>query len=103
MPQEAKARSEKVIKEEAVDLVGRVTTEAPVDTGNLRRNVKFEEQGEQVEVSSRAFNAQGQDYAPHVEYGTRFTKPQPYFWHNVRTAQQQIIAKLQAILNDISK
>jgi len=103
MGQEAEKRAEDIIKGEAVDAIGRMVTEAPVDTGNLRRNIKFEEIGDDIEVKSEAFNEQGKDYAPYVEFGTRFTRAQPYFWHNVRKAQQAMLNKLQVLLKDISE
>ena len=103
MPKEAESLTIEAMQNEAVDTIGRMTTQAPVDTGNLRRNIKFEPQGDDVVISSEALNDSRQDYAPHVEYGTRFTRPQPYFWHNVRQAVTNLESKLIQILNQISK
>ena len=66
----------------AFDAADYMRREAPVDTGNLRRNIKVEKTAEGMEISSQAFNGLGDDYAPHVEYGTRRNRAQPYFWHN---------------------
>lgn len=104
MPKEAEILAEEAIKNVAVDAIGDITRTAPVDTGNLRRNIKFEELANgDVEISSIALNDQGQDYAAYVEYGTRFTKAQPYFWHNITKARSKLMGLLNNILQQISK
>lgn len=104
MPDVAKVEANIRLKEAAVDALGDMVRQAPVDTGNLRDNIKFEELPDGgAEVSSRAYNEQGGDYAPLVEFGTRYNKAQPYFWNNVRRAQVTLEKQFKAILNRISK
>ena len=103
MPRELNELTEQAIEDAAIDAVARMKREAAVDTGNLRRNITFTKLGDDAEISSQAFNESGNDYAAHVEYGTRFTKPQPYFWHNIQAAQREVVAQLRSILKRITK
>ena len=103
MGKEAELQLNEIIEDAAIDALGRMTKEVPVDTGNLRRNTEMDVKKDVIELSSRAYNEQGQDYAPYVENGTRLTRPQPYFWHNIRIAKNEIINRGQALLNKISK
>ena len=45
---------------------------APVKTGNLRGSIDRDVQGDKAVVGTNV------EYAEHVEYGTRYTKEQPY-------------------------
>jgi len=61
-----------------------IKKDAPVDTGNLRQNVKqFVKPGE-VTITSRALSKDNFDYAIIQEFGSIFRSPKPYFYPNVR-------------------
>ena len=61
-----------------------IKKDAPVDTGNLRQNVKqFVKPGE-VTITSRALSKDNFDYAIIQEFGSIFRSAKPYFYPNVR-------------------
>jgi len=61
-----------------------IKKDAPVDTGNLRQNVKqFVKPGE-VTITSKALSKDNFDYAIIQEFGSIFRSPKPYFYPNVR-------------------
>lgn len=50
---------------------------APVDTGNLRRSISTEIEPATGEKATGRVGT-GVHYAPYVEFGTRFTRAQPF-------------------------
>lgn len=59
----------------------------PVDTGNLRASISTRMTGTQGIVYTNV------DYAPYVEYGTRFQAAQPFMSKAVVMAKPLILAK----------
>ena len=61
-----------------------IKKDAPVDTGNLRQNVKQYVKPGEVTITSRALTKDNFDYAIIQEFGSVFRSPKPYFYPNVR-------------------
>ena len=64
----------KVVKQNGAELQSKAQRNAPVDTGNLKRNIALEikSNGMTAECESQA------EYAPYVEWGTRYMEAQPH-------------------------
>lgn len=64
----------KVVKQNGSELQSKAQKNAPVDTGNLKRNITLEikSNGMSAECESQA------EYAPYVEWGTRYMDAQPH-------------------------
>lgn len=76
--------------------VGRMRTDAPVDTGRLRREIAFRASGQNLRLTSEALDPDsGKDYAPLQEHGFRHTPARPYFWKFTRWAVAETIRDLQ--------
>lgn len=68
-------RASAVVRKTAFDTASDAQTFAPVDTGNLRSSITVRTGGAgalRAEVVATA------NYAPYVEYGTRFMGPKPF-------------------------
>ena len=67
---------------------------APVDTGNLRKNIGFERSadGKSVEVFANA------PYSGYVEFGTRYQGAQPYFRPAIIKALQKLNSDLERLI-----
>lgn len=70
---------DKAVTESAEAMAGNIKAITPVDTGRLRNSITASSHlldgrlpGGEGEVGTNV------EYAPYVEYGTRFQKPQPY-------------------------
>jgi len=63
-----------IVRMNGADMHRRMVQKAPVDTSNLKRNIKIEimNDGFTAKVSSQA------EYAPYQEYGTRFQTGTPH-------------------------
>ena len=72
----------------AIETIARMKKDAPVDTGTLQNSIGLEIVGNTTEITVNA------DYGVEVEYGTRYTKPRPYFRNNVRLAKQELRRRL---------
>lgn len=81
-----------VVKMNGAELQNKAMRTAPVDTGTLKRSIGLEitEAGMTAEVEATA------EYAPYVEYGTRFMKAQPY----IRPSLEE---QKKSFKNDLSK
>lgn len=81
-----------VVKMNGAELQNKAKRIAPVDTGTLKRSIGLEitEAGMTAEVEATA------EYAPYVEYGTRFMKAQPY----IRPSLEE---QKKSFENDLSK
>lgn len=68
---------------------------APVDTGNLKRSIRLEikDSGMTAEIAATA------EYAPYVEYGTRFMLAQPYMQPAFLRQKDKFISDLKKVLN----
>jgi HK97 gp10 family phage protein len=62
---------------------------APIDTGNLRKNLVAFVRSKTLFIRSRA------KYSGYVEFGTRFQKPQPYFYPTIRREIKLLIINLE--------
>ena len=64
----------RVVRHNGAEMQEKAQRNAPVDTGHLKRSIGLEttNAGMTAEVEPTA------DYAPYVEYGTRFMEAQPY-------------------------
>lgn len=67
---------------------------APVDTGNLRRNIKLhsQDQGYTAKVASEA------EYAPYQEYGTRFQPGRPHIRPAYHTQKRKFISDMRRLM-----
>lgn len=88
----------KVTRDTALTTVARMKKIAPVDTGNLRNNIKFEEKKAKataidVEIQSNA------PYSGHVEFSghnaKRSGKEIPYFFPTMKLGRLLFIKKLK--------
>ena len=81
-----------VVKMNGAELQNKAKRMAPVDNGTLKRSIGLEitEAGMTAEVEATA------EYAPYVEYGTRFMKAQPY----IRPSLEE---QKKSFENDLSK
>lgn len=63
-----------VVQKNGADMQTKAQQNAPVDTGNLKRSIglAMRDSGLTAEVEPTA------EYAPYVEFGTRFMNAQPY-------------------------
>ena len=93
--------ADQVINVEAKNTVRRMERQAPVDTGRLKREIHFVHTGVgSVEFESEAIDPDtGVDYAPAQEFGTRFFKAQPYFFHNIRLFRRDLFNSLRKAIN----
>lgn len=68
---------------------------APVDTGNLKRSIGLEivDGGLSAEIGAMA------DYAPYVEWGTRFMKAQPF----IEPALEEVKSKFKSDMQKLVK
>jgi len=64
----------KVVKQNGSELQQKAQRNAPVDTGTLKRGIGLEIQNAGMTAKSEA----GTEYAPYVEWGTRYMDAQPY-------------------------
>lgn len=66
---------------------GAAKAQVPVDLGNLRRSIKTRHTGRgKYTVSAKSTEGGApRDYAHYVEYGTRYTRAQPYMGPAYRT------------------
>lgn len=64
----------RVVAQNGSELQQKAQRNAPVDTGNLKRSIGLEIQNGGMTAKSEA----GAEYAPYVEWGTRFMDAQPY-------------------------
>ena len=64
----------KTVQRNGAELQMKAQRNAPVDTGNLKRSIRLQirDNGLTAEAEATA------DYAPYVEWGTRFMKAQPF-------------------------
>lgn len=78
----------RVVKMNAAEMNSKASRNAPVDTGFLRRSIVFELSNGGLSGSSTA----GAEYAPYLEYGTRFMEAQPFMGPAYR-AQKEIFKR----------
>ncbi len=64
----------RVVMQNGAELQARAQRNAPVDTGTLKRSIGLEISADGMTAISEATA----EYAPYVEYGTRYMEAQPY-------------------------
>ena len=95
---------EKTLKHEARNAIGKMKRDAPVDTGRLRREIKYDQKFHDVTFTSKAIDPDtGKDYAPDQEYGTRYIKAHPYFNRNVRLFFDKVRKDIRRKIKNITK
>lgn len=92
----------RLMNTEAKATVDRMWRKAPFDTGRLRRGIDFEHLADGIEFHSEAIEpGTNIDYAPVQEYGSRYIRPQPYFFKNIRKFRNNLRVKLINRIQDI--
>lgn len=83
-----------LVKKNGADLDRQAQRTAPVDTGNLKRSIGLEiENGGMTAVVTPAA-----EYAPYVEYGTRFMSAQPFLSPSLSSVGPKFIADLNKLM-----
>ena len=91
----------KSVQNTASNIVGMAKCRSPVDTGALRQSITTDTSkvaGQIIEVAIEA----NMDYSGYVEFGTRFQKPQPYFFNSVRDGIRHFNKDINIKLKKIS-
>ena len=91
----------KSVQNTASNIVGMAKSRSPVDTGALRQSITtdtLKDAGQIIEVAVEA----NMDYSGYVEFGTRFQKPQPYFFNSVRDGIRHFNKDINIKLKKIS-
>lgn len=65
----------------------------PVDTGNLRRNVRFD--GKNIRSDAK--------YSGYIEFGTKYMKAQPFFFYKVNAGIKKFIANVETKIKQITR
>lgn len=68
---------------------------APVRTGTLRRSIHHEVSGYEVSVGTDL------EYAPYVEYGTRYMSPRPYLRPAIDETRGEVLSFMSAGLQKL--
>lgn len=86
--------AKKVVKSNTAELVNQMQRQAPVDTGFLRRSVTMAimSGGLVGMVTPTA------EYAPYVNYGTRFQAAQPFISNAFNYQKVKFIAEMQRLV-----
>lgn len=84
----------KVVKLNGSELQKKAQQAAPYDTGNLRRSIKLDvsDNGMTATVTAHA------EYAPYVEYGTRYMDAQPYMTPSFEEQEKQFASDLKKLV-----
>lgn len=81
----------KAVRDSAAEFTRLAQRKAPVDTGNLQREIrmgKASDGGFTVEVDANA------DYSGYVEYGTRFMRAQPFMQPALDEEQPKFVNRM---------
>lgn len=84
--------AESLVEKTAQDLVAGMQVRAPVDTGFLKSSIQAQKVGAahwQVTI--------GADYGVYVEFGTRFTQAQPYFYPAIAEVSPAFLQAMRRI------
>lgn len=65
----------------------------PVDTGNLRRNVRFD--GKAIRSDAK--------YSAFIEFGTKFMKAQPFFYKKVNAGIKTFITNVETRIKQLTR
>lgn len=69
-------------------------SKAPVDTGYLRRSIAFQT----TNFGFAAISIATAEYAPYLEYGTRFMAAQPFMGPAFRTQKEKFKSDMQRLV-----
>ena len=89
----------RILNEESRAIASNAQKDAPIDTGNLKRNIGYDYTREHKEAVIYAKAG----YSGYVEYGTRFQNAQPYFEPNVNKGVKRIIKRFTIALKNAIK
>ncbi|WP_122646720.1 HK97-gp10 family putative phage morphogenesis protein [Enterococcus mediterraneensis] len=84
----------KIVKLNGSEMNKNASRKAPVDTGFLRRSIIFR-------ISDGGFSAGSiaqAEYAPYVEFGTRFMSAQPFMYPSYLAQKQKFLADLGRLM-----
>ena|SRR5690554_1782136 len=83
-----------VVKINGSEMQRRAQRYAPVDTGSLKRNIKYhpEENGFTARIASEA------SYAPYQEYGTRFIAGTPHIRPSYYEQKSKFISDMKRLM-----
>lgn len=87
--------AKQIVQKNGAELQARAQRNAPVDTGNLKRSIRLEIRDDGLTAESNA----AAEYAPYVEWGTRFMKAQPF----MRPAFQVQKEKFRSDMSKLAK
>lgn len=84
----------RVVKQNGSELQTAAERVVPVDTGTLKRSIGLEikDSGLTAEVEPTA------EYAPYVEYGTRYMRAQPYLRPSLERQEGQFKADMKKLV-----
>ena len=84
----------KVVTLNASELQRNAQKHAPVDTGFMRRSIgiEYDDFGLTARVTARA------EYAPYVEYGTRYMNAQPFMRPAFKSQEKRFIDDLNKLM-----
>ena len=85
----------KVVKRHTANMTRKAQRKAPVDTGELRRSITASFYNGGLEGVVRA----SMQYAPYVEYGTRYMTAQPF----IRPAYHETVEEFKKDLDELVK
>jgi HK97 gp10 family phage protein len=103
------------LTEGAIIMEGNISIRCPVDTGHLRQSigrkvylytgaVSGEKKNDGLESAptkeGEAYVGTNVEYAPHVEYGTKYQKAQPYMRPGAIASERQILSVFQRRLGE---
>lgn len=85
-----------VVKYHGAGLQQKAKQYCPVDTGNLKRSIGLELEDFGMTASCEATA----EYAPYVEYGTRYMDAQPFMRLAMYNEEPEFIADLKKLMGD---
>jgi HK97 gp10 family phage protein len=92
IPETGRRVVQREVKRAALNVEAGAKRRAPVDTGRLRNSIthRVEPDGLSAVVGTNV------EYAPHVEFGTRFQRAQPYLVPALEAERNAFHARLKA-------
>lgn len=85
-------RAGQIVRKTALDLVANMMVNAPIRTGFLRSTIQAQKLGR-----SHWLVTVGAEYGIYVEYGTRFSRAQPFFFPALAIVRPQFVAAMRSI------
>lgn len=82
-----------IVRQNGAELQTKAQRNAPVDTGTLKRSIGLDISDGGLTAESKA----GAEYAPYVEWGTRFMEAQPYMRPAFQEQKEQFIRDMDRL------